>query len=323
MNPPQTPPGDEGDPSSKRDSDNNPEAIPPESQALMKAVEAMGKATENHDVAGAIQSVGQLFALVMADPSKYARAPDGIRERAWACQARGDVAGAEAAWREVIALEEQTGEARFIAKAHLDMGTFLMQTDQDDRALAHSEGVVAAARRTDLEILVWHALEQRTCCALRLGRFRLALETAEEGVRTTAGNELLARNHAWARILRAACRVELGEHAQALEDLEASRSVAAENPVAIVLPGLCWWLTRWWEVTARVRLHQQDVAGSREACETVVGLRRRLFEGSHGSWRHLVSALRQQAEVLRIDGQPDEAAAAEAEAGRIEMEFRV
>lgn len=181
MNPPQTPPGDEGDPSSKRDSDNNPEAIPPESQALMKAVKAMGKATENHDVAGAIQSVGQLFALVMADPSKYARAPDGIRERAWACQARGDVAGAEAAWREVIALEEQTGEARFIAKAHLDMGTFLMQTDQDDRALAHSEGVVAAARRTDLEILVWHALEQRTCCALRLGRFRLALETAEEG----------------------------------------------------------------------------------------------------------------------------------------------
>jgi len=34
-------------------------------------------------------------------------------------------------------------------------------------------------------------------------------------------------------------------------------------------------------------------------------------------------AARQQAEVLRIDGPPNETAAAEAEAGLIEMEFRV
>lgn len=37
----------------------------------------------------------------------------------------------------------------------------------------------------------------------------------------------------------------------------------------------------------------------------------------------VVAALRQQAEVLRIDGPPDEAAAAEAKAGRIGMEFRL
>ena len=316
-------------PSDSSNDSNHPSKLPagddtsPGSEGAMDREEAANDAAMIRKAKATIRRAEKILAFGIAQENEHLRASEPPRQRARACAKKGDLVGAEVAWREVIAAEEKTGDAAFIAKAHLHFGHWLLHVGRNEAAFDNSVRLVAVARRAGFSFVLWIALEQRVACALRIGRMAPALEAAEEAVQLAQNCEDLSGHRGWAHVLRGTCMLEFGDVARAEEDLEAGRDDTADQPGVKIPLESFHWLIRWWELAAGIRMEQRDIAGCAEAWEKIVLLRRALFNHRKESWYRLVDALLDWADVLRIDGQPDEADAAEAEADRLEAEFDV
>ncbi len=270
-----------------------------------------------------VQKAERLLAFGIAQENEHLRASEAPRQRARACAEKGDEAGAEAAWREVIAAEEQTGEATFISKAHLHFGFWLLDTDQVEAAFANSTRLVEVSRRAEFSFVLWKALEHRVVCATRLNLMAPAMEAAGEAIQLADGCEDLVDHRGWSRVLRGKSLLELGEVERANEDLEACREDFADDARPKWQEDVFTWRIHWWELAAEIRMEQRNVRASVQARAKVVLLRRALFKHRKESWHLVADALRQWADALRIDGQAGAAAVAETEAGRLEAEFDV
>jgi len=320
--------------SMKKPSDSSPDSTPPSqahagdskppgSQGPIKRRKPKRQDAEVQKASATIQRAERILALGIALENEHLRASEVPRQRALACSDRGDDAGAEAAWREVIAIEEKTGDVPFISKAYLRFGHWLLEVDQYEAAFANSTRLVEVSRQSEFSFVLWTALEQRVYCALRVRLMTPALEAATEALRLAEGCADLKDHCAPARVLRGICMLEFGDIAGAEAELEASREAFRDKPGVKWRADLFPSLIRWWELTARVRMEQQDVSGSTRAWEKVVLLRRALFVHRKECWPRFADALLDWADALRLDGQPDEATAAEAESDRLVAEFDV
>ena len=319
MNTPSDSSGDSHRPSKPKQGNGTP----PRRPGKVKRRKPLSHAEMMERFKATLRKAERLLAFGIAQENEHLRASEAPRQRARACAEKGDEAGAEAAWREVIAAEIQTGDAAFISKAYLHFGCWLLHVGQDESAFANSVPLVEVSRKAEFSFVLWKALEHRVVCATRLNLMAPAMEAAEEAIRLADGCEDLVDHRGWSRVLRGRSLLELGEVERASEDLEASREHFTDDARPKWQEDAFNWRIHWWELAAEIRMEQRDVRASVQAWAKVVWLRRALFKHRKESWHSVADALRNWADALRIDGQSGPAAVAEVEADRLDAEFDV
>ena len=265
---------------------NMPEQVPEDQQhptlddgeALLKAHQTT---LENDDAEGAEESTLRFMALAVEqgqnDPSPDLLLKLEARRR----EEAGEWHEAEAAYRQALAVAVAEGNTFSEFKAHYDLSA--LQSFLGHSQHAHEEAQLAtdAARRSGLVPLLIMALERQARTCLSVGDPLRALEAAGETLRISPEGKTGYLQRARALIMRARCKLELGEPATAQVDLDEARPLLAPMSGVSIFAGVQSALAGWWEVTALLRSAQGDKAGSVEAWRECVEL------------AHLVSTLPQ------------------------------
>ena len=181
---------------------------------------------------------------------------------------------AEAAYRQALAVAVAEGNAFSEFKAHYDLSE--LQSFLGHRQQAQEEARLAtdAARRSGLVPLLIMALERQARTYLIVGDPLRALEAADETLRISPEGKMGYLQRARALIMRARCKIELGELAMVQTDLDEAQRLLAPMSGVSIFAGVQSALAGWWEVTARLRSAQGDKAGSVEAWRECVELAR-------------------------------------------------
>src|SRR5947207_807296 len=90
-----------------------------------------------------------------------------LKEKAAECEAKADWQGAEARYREVLALIGSTGKAHQLSKAHYDLSRLYLLLGDVQKADACGRLATAAAREAGVFPLLVMALENQAWCSLR------------------------------------------------------------------------------------------------------------------------------------------------------------
>lgn len=240
----------------------------PDADRLERLMGAYKDALEAGRMEDAEAAVMEFLALAAQAPDEPT--PESLLlDEAKRCEATADWAGAEAAYRRMLARAQSENHDHTQFRAHDQLAMLNGLLGRHGAALEEARAAVAAARRADLPTLLFMALDTQAFCALRtdgvpeaLGAVSEALERMEDG-----GLYDLARGRALA--LRGACRAALGEWPAAERDLEASWRALQPQAAMAFAAGVHGTLVRWWAVTARLRAAQGDansaVEGWREA----------------------------------------------------------
>jgi hypothetical protein len=241
------------------------------------------------------------------------------------CEARADWAGAVTCRRKVLAVEQATGKAALVSKAHQDLSRLFLLLGDLEQAASSARAATAAARQADIFPVLVMALENEVVCALRRSDCASALEAGEAAVAAIKDEPIFDGLRAGALVARARCRLAAGDLAGAESDQAASRPVLVENEVSPLFAGAKSRTARWWEVTAALRTQQGDLHGACEACAETVKIHRHVSSLPQASGPYtqaaLARALERSGEALEAAGNPEAAKAEKAEARRIWSEL--
>lgn len=188
-----------------------------------------------------------------------------LKEEAGNCEDKRDWAGAEAAYRRVLALEESSGNFGMIAKAHIDLSRLLRLLDRHDEAWQFACQATAAARRAKIFPVLVMALSNESLCSLERTDYPAALAAASEGVQVIEPGKIYEQMRARALITRARCLLATGDHAAADLDLASSWEMLNTPLGSTLLPGPLLARANWWEVKSRLEEQRANVEGAREA----------------------------------------------------------
>jgi hypothetical protein len=215
--------------------------------------------------------------LALAAQISHEPSPESVLlDEAERCEATADWAGAEAAYRRMLARAqaEVSDTAQFRAHDQLAMLHGLL--GRHDAALEEARSAVAAARRADLSPLLFMALDSQALYALRTDRVPEALGAVSEALERMEDGALYNLPRGSALILRGACRAALGEWSAAERDLEGSWSMLQPQAAMAIVAGVHGRLARWWVVTARLRAAQGDANSAVEGWQEAVARSRHL-----------------------------------------------
>jgi tetratricopeptide (TPR) repeat protein len=98
-----------------------------------------------------------------------------LKEKASDCEEKGDWVGAEAAYREVLALEESLDNFAMIAKAHMDLSRLLRLLGRLEEAWQFACQATASARRATVFPVLVMMLTNELLCDLDLRDYARAL----------------------------------------------------------------------------------------------------------------------------------------------------
>jgi tetratricopeptide (TPR) repeat protein len=299
---------------------------------IHKAIEVCQKAMAGNNFEQAEAAAVDLLNRAAEWREQHPTPESALTERAWECEARGDWAGAEAAYRDRLALEETTSHPGMLAKAHLDLSRLLVLVGDAGQAEQHAQAAVEAARRAQLQPLTLMALDGLARCALRRSDYAGALRAAADAIAATepelAATSPLAGTrqlHSRALALQARCRIALGDLAGAERDLAASKPTLLEHEVSTIFAGRLAQVADWWETSAQLAACQGDLEGAAAAWIKAAQYRRlRTSAGQLSRPRTLAAlagTLRHLGQALEAAGRTVEAQAALAEAKNIQCEL--
>jgi tetratricopeptide (TPR) repeat protein len=214
-----------------------------------------------------------------------------LRDEAERREAAADWAGAEAAYRRMLAQAraESNDYAQF--RAHEQLATLHGLLGRHAAALEEARAAVAAGRRADPPALLLMALNGQALCALRTGRVPEALAAASEALERAEGGALHDLQRGGALALRGACRAARGEWPAAEGDLGASWGLVRPHAALAFAAGVHGLLARWWAITARLRAAQGDGGGAVEAWEEAAGRVRHVAQLPQAAGPYARSAL--------------------------------
>jgi tetratricopeptide (TPR) repeat protein len=201
--------------------------------------------------------------------------PDlALRTEATRSEDEADWAGAEKAYRQILALPEAASNHFLRYHAHADLSALYGLLGRSHEALEEARAGTAAARCEELRPLLGMALEAQACCALRSKQTAEARAAVQEILDKSqaAATENLQR--ARALVLRAACSVASSDWPAAVADLKASWNLLEPQASSTLLAGVHSAVARWWAVTARLRLTRGDMKGAAAAWQEAVERRR-------------------------------------------------
>lgn len=232
---------------------------------------------------------------------------------------------AEIAHRQVLALAIAEADHVGTYKAHSDLGSMYTIRGITDRALLEAQSGVEAARKTNIETLLFVALGELSQCQLRIGDIASATATAEEAVRTVPTEKMYDLQRARAFVMRARCRVEQRQTIEAQSDLNIAWQLLEPQAEALMFAGVQSTLANWWEITARTRTESKDFAGAAEAFGKAVDFRRNVSQAPQLDGPHkyfwLASTLQQYSVALQAAGKVDAAISAFDESRRIHQKI--
>ena len=299
---------------------------------INKALEVCQKAMAGNNFEQAEAAAVDLLNRAAEWAEQHPTPESELTNKAWECEARGDWAGAEAAYRDRLALEEKTNDPGMLAKAHQDLSRLLSLVGDAGQAEQHAQAAVEAARRVHLWPITLMALEGLARCALRRSDYAGALRAAAEAI-AAIEPELAATSplagtrqlHNRALALQARCRVALGDLAGAERDLAASQPTLREHEVSTIFAGRLAQAAEWWETSAQLAACKSDPEGAAAAWIKAAHYRRLITSAGQLSRPRTLAALagtlRHLGQALEAAGRPVEAQAALAEAKNIRCEL--
>lgn len=279
-----------------------------------QAVEA-GKAEEAQGAAM------QALALAAEEAQCHPTPSLVLQAEAADCENKRDWAGAEAAYRKVLPLEEATGKHACIAKAQMDLARLLRLTGRLEEAAQFAASASSSARQAEMFPVLVMALENQASCALARQELKVALMAATESLQVIEPGKLYDSMRARALITHAKCLVAKGDVAGAESKLAASWDLLQRQGVNRNLPGPIFALANWWEIKSQVLEQRGEVEGAREAINQSID-RRRQNESPYAIWL-LVRALERRAELSRQLGDLSQAERAMAEASSLREDLRL
>jgi tetratricopeptide (TPR) repeat protein len=310
-----------GDPNTSEKTENI--SGPP--KAFLEAIEAFqkGAAAGNSEQ----MEAAALNALAVAAEEEVRNPTPSVtlKTEAGECMAQGDWAGAEAKYRNVLALEEASGNHGLIFKAHYDLSRLFNLLGDLERAFVWARTATDEARKAHCFPVLVMGLVNQANCALKRLEHSAALEAASEAVAIVEPGRMYESMRAGALVVRARCHLALNDIASAETDLAVSRPVLLDRQVSLFFAGANSRAAEWWEATAEVCSLKGDVMGACDAWAEAVKIRRNVASLMHvagpGTRAALAHSLRRLSESLQVAGKQEEGPVAMAEAQHIWAEL--
>jgi tetratricopeptide (TPR) repeat protein len=259
---------------------------PPESDSqdpefmkkFQKTIESYASAVEGDDQSAATEAAFAALALAgmeaMSNPT-----PDLLlAEEAHKCESARDWAGAEAAYRKLLAMHEASGNPRFIVKPQLDLSNLFRLLGRLDEAWEFACAASGTGRKADMFTLLTMALDNEAACALDRADVPRALAAASEAVEIIEPGKIFNSLRARALTRRAECWLAQGALQNAEEDLRQSWELF-QTKVRIFGIGLIGAIAHWWEVKAKSHLLRQETAEAKSAYQQAIQYRQQVMEG--------------------------------------------
>jgi tetratricopeptide (TPR) repeat protein len=183
---------------------------------------------------------------------------------------------AEQTRREILVMEEQTGNFHLIAKAQMDLSRLLQTIGRMDEASNFAHEAVVSARRTSVFPLLVMALHSEAACALARGNHSEALAAACEAVEVIEPGKVYDNIRARAFTTRARCRLANGDGAGATADLNAGQEPPATKTAFPGMPGPLFTMANWWETKSELEDHQGNPGAARDALNHSMEYRKHL-----------------------------------------------
>lgn len=216
-----------------------------------EALKAMILAKEQGNFEQTEAAMLSIFSIVQREVMND-RSPEMLaRIRAEEFLANHDYAGAEAAYREVLALKEAKNVGDACLNAHMDLCLFLLLMRRPEEALAQAEISLKVAKHSEFDMVRWMGLDRWLRCAIAAGKTDGLLEPATAALEIVAA--ALPGETPWgcALLRRAQCKVAAGDPWGAEMDLDECREVLVDSKQGTLLPGLLRYMALWWETRAR------------------------------------------------------------------------
>ena len=243
------------------------------------------------------------------------------KEEAAECESQSDWAGAEAAYRRALALEEATLSFGLIAKTQMDLSKLLRLVGRLGEAWEFAGAATSSARQAKVFPVLVMALENQLRCAEARGDPEAALAAASEAVEVIEAGRVYDSMRARALVNRARSRMMSDDLERASLDLASSHELLAGPTVSKKLLGPMVALSNWWEVKSQVLEKQADIHGALEAMTKAIELTRPM-EGPYARFA-LARALDRLGALSLQMGDSEGAERAGAEAKGIRQELRL
>ncbi len=271
------------------------EEVPAE---LVEAVKAYAEAV-NADKAEEADHAA-MRALIVAAEQAMAHPTPGLQlaEQADRCLRAGDWAGAEEAYRKILAIRQQGEIPGLVAKAQMDLSRFLRLTGRLDEAWVFAQEATACARKADLRPLTAMALRNQAACALARGEAAPALAAATEAGQVLDPGKLWDLTRVLVLTDRARCLLATGDAAAAEADWKTSRDILSSRKAPRIGSGRVVALAQACEVQAGVLARKGSFAEAIAALKEAVEHRRGGFDPSCDPSPYAFEALARDFESL-------------------------
>jgi len=295
---------------------HDPEFMKEFEKLIKRYAEAVSDGNAQEEQSAAMQTLMMVTEEATKNPTPNLL----LKNEAHTCESQGDWAGAEAAYRKVLALEESLGNFGMIAKAHMDLCRLLRVLGRLDEAWQFACEAVAAARRTQIFSVLAMALDLQAHCALGREDRAAALKASSEAVQVIEPGRIYDSMRAKALIAHARCSLACGDPAAADSDLASSWELIQAR-FSTMMPGPLLTWANWWEVKSQLEEQRRNLNGAREAMSRAIEYFRRL-QGPYG----LLAVSRALQQASRLSTQAEDLLQAErasAEAKQIRSDLRL
>jgi tetratricopeptide (TPR) repeat protein len=310
---------------------DNPPSKPFVDEDMMKEFQELIKTCTEAQRQGHTEEAEQAAMEAMmlaATRTEVNSGPDAqLYEEATKCEEAGDWEGAEAARRQVLALQEAVGNPSIIAEAHRRLCRLLQFLGKLDEAMESAKKATAAARESDLEALLAMALDNEANCALLKEDVDRALNLIKEALQIIGEDPLAQTLRSTLHVTRARGLVAQHDLTGAEQDLATCRKLLGEKPMFSWAGGISKLLADCWEIDAAVCVAKDDWASAVECGRKAVALRREvaqlpLLQGP-GTSLALARSLEICAKNLRKTGHTATAKEQEMEASQIRQGLKL
>ncbi len=276
-----------------------------------RLLQAYKEAQESDDIKLSETIILQLFAIAQEEAERNPTKRGRLIEEAQEHEEAARWEQAEAAYFQALALAETEGIAGMISKSHYDLGRLYEILGKTDNALQQAGAALKSARKANMEPLVLMALTIIFRCHLLKGDVASAAVVADEAVLIMPPDKIYDTQRAGALMIRAQCRLEQHQIAQAGEDLNVVWKILEPRAESVIFAGIRSGLANWWELNARIKTHLKDFGGAAQAMSKAVEIRRTVSELPHisGPYKHyaLAEALKEYSVALMAIGENEAA----------------
>lgn len=187
------------------------------------------------------------------------------------CESRGDWQGAERAYQKILELAQ---EDHALYKAHQNLAALYLLVKRDAMAIDHRRLATAAARRSELSILLLMALREESWSRLHCGQVEEAKILVSEAFAVLDQNpdKNYGRSLISSLILRAACEVADHQFSDAQADLDSAQELLQPMAQVKIAAGIQAESSRWWATLGRLRIARHEFAEAVQAWQEAVAL---------------------------------------------------